>query len=80
MIQLLKEIETTIQSKFYEAYKQIDKNFNEMCLQTLDNSEGKLTLHNEENFESCGVEISVKYKIKRQALSLLSGGENLWSQ
>lgn len=74
--ELIKEIDETIENKFYEAYNEINKNFNEMCVETLDNSEGKLTLHNEEEFVNCGVEISVKYKNKkRQALSLLSGGE-----
>ncbi|MGL5951277.1 MAG: AAA family ATPase, partial [Cetobacterium sp.] len=73
---LIKEIDETIEEKFYEAYEDINKNFNEMCVETLDNSEGKLSLHNGEDFANCGVEISVKYKNKkRQALSLLSGGE-----
>lgn len=73
---LIKEIDETIEGKFYEAYEEINKNFNEMCIETLDNSEGKLSLHNGEDFVNCGVEISVKYKNKkRQALSLLSGGE-----
>ncbi|MDX8335285.1 chromosome segregation protein SMC [Candidatus Cetobacterium colombiensis] len=73
---LIKEIDETIEEKFYEAYEEINKNFNEMCIETLDNSEGKLSLHNGEDFVNCGVEISVKYKNKkRQALSLLSGGE-----
>lgn len=73
---LIKEIDQTIEEKFYEAYEEINKNFNEMCIETLDNSEGKLSLHNGEDFQNCGVEISVKYKNKkRQALSLLSGGE-----
>ena len=73
---LIKEIDKTIEEKFYEAYEEINKNFNEMCIETLDNSEGKLSLHNGEDFVNCGVEISVKYKNKkRQALSLLSGGE-----
>ncbi|MEG0068777.1 chromosome segregation protein SMC [Cetobacterium sp.] len=73
---LIKDIDETIEEKFYEAYEEINKNFNEMCIETLDNSEGKLSLHNGEDFANCGVEISVKYKNKkRQALSLLSGGE-----
>lgn len=76
LYELIKEIDETIEKRFYEAYNEINKNFNEMCVETLDNSEGKLTLHNEEDFLNCGVEISVKYKNKkRQALSLLSGGE-----
>ncbi|MGL4999751.1 MAG: chromosome segregation protein SMC [Cetobacterium sp.] len=73
---LIKEINEKIEQKFYEAYDDINKNFNEMCMQTLDNSEGSLSLHNSEEFTNCGVEISVKHKNKKkQALSLLSGGE-----
>lgn len=76
LVELLDDIDTTIEKRFYEAYEEIDKNFNEMCIETLDNSEGKLSLINGENFENCGVEISVKFKNKkRQSLSLLSGGE-----
>lgn len=73
---LIKEINQTIEEKFYSTFKEINKNFNEMCIETLDNSEGKLILTNSENFENCGVEIAVKYKNKKnQSLSLLSGGE-----
>nr|WP_307775032.1 chromosome segregation protein SMC [uncultured Cetobacterium sp.] len=73
---LIKEIDQTIEEKFYEAYNEISKNFNEMCMETLDNSEGSLSLHNSEDFANCGVEVLVKYKNKkRQSLSLLSGGE-----
>ncbi|MGL5001095.1 MAG: chromosome segregation protein SMC [Cetobacterium sp.] len=73
---LIKEINETIEQKFYEAYEDINKNFNEMCVETLDNSEGSLSLHNSDDFTNCGVEISVKHKNKKkQALSLLSGGE-----
>ena len=74
--ELIKEVDETIESRFYEAYGEINKNFNEMCMETLDNSEGQLSLHNGEDYKNCGVEIHVKYKNKkRQALSLLSGGE-----
>lgn len=73
---LIKDINKTIEEKFYEAYEEINKNFNEMCTETLDNSEGKLMLYNGDDFANCGVEIFVKYKNKkRQSLSLLSGGE-----
>lgn len=73
---LIKDIDKTIEEKFYEAYDEINQNFNEMCVETLDNSEGKLSLLNGEEFANCGVEIFVKYKNKkRQSLSLLSGGE-----
>ncbi|WP_297487293.1 chromosome segregation protein SMC [uncultured Cetobacterium sp.] len=73
---LIKDINKTIEEKFYEAYEEINKNFNEMCTETLDNSEGKLMLYNGDDFTNCGVEIFVKYKNKkRQSLSLLSGGE-----
>ena len=47
-----------------------------MCMETINNAEGKLILNNPDNFDDCGVEIFVKFKNKkRQALSLLSGGE-----
>ncbi|MEG0397748.1 MAG: chromosome segregation protein SMC [Cetobacterium sp.] len=73
---LIKEIEKTIEERFLQAYNEIDKNFNEMCMETLDNSEGKLSLLNAEEFSNCGIEIFVKFKNKKkQSLSLLSGGE-----
>jgi chromosome segregation protein len=73
---LIHEIQNHIEEKFFEAYHQINQNFDKMCVETLDNSEGKLILSEEQGFENCGVEIFVKYKNKkRQALSLLSGGE-----
>ena len=46
-----------------------------MCMETLNNSIGSLNLTNSDNFDDCGVEIFVKFKTKRQSLSLLSGGE-----
>lgn len=55
---------------------EINNNFNIMCSQTIDNSEGRLDIINAEDFENCGIEIMVKFKNKkRQSLSLLSGGE-----
>lgn len=76
LMELIKEIDDTIHEKFFTAYKEIDANFNQMCMETLNNSEGKLLVINPENFDECGVEIFVKFKNKkRQTLSLLSGGE-----
>lgn len=76
LLDLITEIDETIHSRFFNAYKAIDENFNKMCVETLNNSEGKLNLTNSENFDECGVEIFIKFKNKkRQALSLLSGGE-----
>lgn len=73
---LINEIQDHIENKFFEAYKEINENFDKMCMETLDNSEGRLILSEDQNFENCGVEIFVKYKNKkRQSLSLLSGGE-----
>lgn len=73
---LILEIQNTIEENFYEAYENINKNFNNMCRETLVNSEGKLILNSKDDFEQCGVEISVKYQNKKaQSLSLLSGGE-----
>ncbi|WP_426710067.1 chromosome segregation protein SMC [Cetobacterium sp. SF1] len=73
---LIKDVSMKIEERFYKAYTEINENFNRMCVETLDNSEGKLTLTNGDDFENCGVEISVKFKNKKmQSLSLLSGGE-----
>lgn len=73
---LIEDVSGKIEERFYTAFNEISENFNNMCMETLDNSEGKLTLSNSENFENCGVEISVKFKNKKsQSLSLLSGGE-----
>lgn len=73
---LIIEIDDTIHKRFFKAYNEIDKNFNQMCRETLNNSEGKLLINNSEDFDNCGVEIFVKFgNKKRQTLSLLSGGE-----
>jgi chromosome segregation protein len=76
LLELIKEIDETIHQRFFTAYKAIDENFNKMCMETINNAEGKLILNNSENFDECGVEIYIKFKNKkRQSLSLLSGGE-----
>ena len=76
LLQIIDDISKAIEERFYDAYENINKNFNMMCMETIDNSEGNLTLSNEESYENCGVEIFVKFKNKkRQSLTLLSGGE-----
>ena len=76
LLNLISDIDKTIHDRFYDAYKNIDANFNKMCMETLNNSIGSLNLTNSDNFDDCGVEIFVKFKNKkRQSLSLLSGGE-----
>lgn len=76
LLELIKEIDETIHNRFFTAYRAIDENFNKMCMETINNAEGKLILNNSDNFDECGVEIFVKFKNKkRQSLSLLSGGE-----
>lgn len=76
LLDLIKEIDETIHSRFFTAYKAIDENFNKMCMETINNAEGKLILNNPDNFDEYGVEIFVKFRNKkRQSLSLLSGGE-----
>lgn len=76
LLDLIDEIKETIHTRFQKAYQIISENFNKMCMETLDNSEGRLNFMETENFETAGVEISVKFKNKkRQSLSLLSGGE-----
>lgn len=76
LLEIIEEIGKAIEERFYDAYENINKNFNQMCMETIDNSEGNLVLSNEESYENCGVEIYVKFKNKkRQSLTLLSGGE-----
>lgn len=76
LLELIKEIDETIHTRFFTAYKAIDENFNKMCMETINNAEGKLILSNSENFDECGIEIFIKFRNKKkQALSLLSGGE-----
>ncbi|WP_291258609.1 chromosome segregation protein SMC [Fusobacterium sp.] len=76
LLNLVKEIDTTIHDRFFTAYKSIDENFNKMCMETINNAEGKLILNNPDNFDECGIEIYIKFRNKkRQSLSLLSGGE-----
>ncbi len=58
---LIIEIDDTIHKRFFKAYNEIDKNFNQMCRETLNNSEGKLLISNSEDFDNCGVEIFVKF-------------------
>lgn len=76
LLEIIEDIGNSIRQRFYDAYNSINNNFNQMCMETIDNSEGSLTISNEEDFENCGVEIFVKFKNKkRQSLTLLSGGE-----
>lgn len=76
LINIIDEISVAIKERFYDAYRSINENFNMMCMETIDNSEGSLVLSNEEDYENCGVEIYVKFKNKKkQSLTLLSGGE-----
>ncbi|MBQ3437684.1 MAG: chromosome segregation protein SMC, partial [Fusobacterium sp.] len=76
LLDLIQEIDETIHERFYNTYNEINENFNRMCDDTIKNTEGRLNLINEEDFENCGIEIFVKFKNKKkQPLSLLSGGE-----
>lgn len=76
LMEVIEDISNNIKTRFFDAYENINKNFNFMCMETIDNSEGSLTLINKEDYENCGVEIYVKFKNKkRQSLTLLSGGE-----
>ena len=73
---LIKEIEDVVKNSFKEAYDEIDKNFNYMCKEILNNSIGNLSLLDETDLLESGVELMVKFKNKKyQSLSLLSGGE-----
>ncbi|WP_163469915.1 chromosome segregation protein SMC [Fusobacterium sp. IOR10] len=76
LLEVIEDISANIEKRFFDAYENINQNFNFMCMETIDNSEGNLTLVNKEDYENCGVEIYVKFKDKkRQSLTLLSGGE-----
>lgn len=73
---LIKEIEDNVKNSFKEAYDEINKNFNYMCKEILNNSIGNLSLLDETDLLESGVELMVKFKNKKyQSLSLLSGGE-----
>ncbi len=73
---LIEEIEHNIKNSFYDAFREINNNFGQMCKDILNNSQGSLKLIDEANLLESGVELMVKYKNKKsQTLSLLSGGE-----
>jgi chromosome segregation protein len=73
---LIYEIEENIKNSFFDAFNEIDNNFNYMCKEILNNSTGNLKLVEENDLLESGVELMVKYKNKKsQSLSLLSGGE-----
>lgn len=76
LLDMIQEIDEKIHDEFYKTYSEINDNFNKMCEDTIRNTEGRLNLINQEDFENCGIEIFVKFKNKKkQPLSLLSGGE-----
>lgn len=76
LLKLLEEISEEIENRFKEAYSAIDNNFNEMCKDILQNSEGRLQFVEGTTLEESGIDIMVKFKNKKQqSLSLFSGGE-----
>lgn len=76
LLGVIDEIAVEIEKKFKEAYEEISRNFNEMCNDVIQNSEGKLLLTEGETLEDSGIDIVVRFKNKRQqSLSLFSGGE-----
>ena len=76
LLKLVEEIEKVIETKFYSAYKEIDKNFEYMCKEVLNNSIGRLKLTNQDNIIESGIDLMVKFKNKKsQSITLLSGGE-----
>ncbi|MDR1834686.1 MAG: chromosome segregation protein SMC [Fusobacteriaceae bacterium] len=65
-----------IRERFYRAFDAINENFAAICEDTLINADGKLEIVDPDNFDECGINISVKYRNKKRLpLSLLSGGE-----
>lgn len=76
LLKLVEDIEKIIETKFYSAYKEIDKNFEYMCKEVLNNSIGRLQLVDHENILESGIDLMVKFKNKKsQSITLLSGGE-----
>ena len=76
LLKLVEDIEKIIETKFYNAYKEIDKNFEYMCKEVLNNSVGRLQLIDHENILESGIDLVVKFKNKKsQSITLLSGGE-----
>lgn len=76
LLKLVEDIEKIIETKFYSAYKEIDKNFEYMCKEVLNNSIGRLQLIDHENILESGIDLVVKFKNKKsQSITLLSGGE-----
>lgn len=76
LLKLVEDIEKIIEAKFYSAYKEIDKNFEYMCKEVLNNSIGRLQLVDYENILESGIDLMVKFKNKKsQSITLLSGGE-----
>ena len=76
LLKLITDIEKIIETKFYTAYKEIDKNFEYMCKEVLNNSIGRLQITDRENILESGIDLRVKFKNKKsQSITLLSGGE-----
>ncbi|OQY41145.1 MAG: chromosome segregation protein SMC [Fusobacteriia bacterium 4572_74] len=76
LLKLVEDIEKIIETKFFTAYKEIDKNFEYMCKEVLNNSIGRLQLVNNENILESGIDLMVKFNNKKsQSITLLSGGE-----
>jgi len=76
LLKLVEDIEKIIETQFYNAYKEIDKNFEYMCKEVLNNSVGRLQLIDHENIIESGIDLVVKFKNKKsQSITLLSGGE-----
>lgn len=76
LLKLVEDIEKIIETKFFSAYKEIDKNFEYMCKEVLNNSIGRLQLVDNENILESGIDLMVKFKNKKsQSITLLSGGE-----
>ena len=76
LLKLVEDIEKIIETKFFSAYKEIDKNFEYMCKEVLNNSTGRLQLVDNKNILESGIDLMVKFNNKKsQSITLLSGGE-----
>lgn len=76
ILELIKNIDEDIITKFNYAFDEISKNFNYLCKELLQGASGSIKISKEDDLINTGLELSVKYKNKpAQSLTLLSGGE-----
>ena len=76
--EIMTETEEKIILKFMESIEQINKNFQEIFTKIFEGGESELKLTDKNEILNAGIEILIKMpNKKRQALSMLSGGERV---